>query len=78
MKSLKKLSIHENTRLKIRIGDEITALTLYTAYDDVSKGSTVAIMGGHGFLEISVNQGNAAEHFDVRSGDSIRIQPNCA
>ena len=35
--------------------------TVATSYNDVKAGDILAIIGSSGFLEISVNQGNAAE-----------------
>jgi S-adenosyl-L-methionine hydrolase (adenosine-forming) len=33
----------------------------------------VAIIGSHGYLEIALNQGNAAEEFSVTAGDEISV-----
>lgn len=43
------------------------------AYSQVESGKPVAVRGSDGFLEISVNQGNAARHFGVQRGDRVRV-----
>ncbi|MEM4505185.1 MAG: SAM-dependent chlorinase/fluorinase [Candidatus Bathyarchaeia archaeon] len=47
------------------------ALRLCRAYAEVEPGKPLAIIGSHDFLEISINQGNAAEAFKVKAGDRI-------
>jgi len=73
---LSKLHIHENTRLKAAIGNETTVLRFCSTYGNVPIGGSLAIVGSHDFLEVSVNQGNAAKLFSVRSGEPISIGLN--
>lgn len=70
---LRKVAFHDSKVVEIKLGRHKQALKLCSAYGEVSKGSALAIVGSHGFLEVSVNQGNAAERFQVRSGNSISI-----
>jgi len=53
---------------------KIAVLKLCSAYGDVSLGETLAIVGSHGFLEISVNNGSAEKRFKAKGGDSIHVQ----
>ena len=53
-----------NVRLKLK---------LCKAYDEVEVQKPLAIIGSHNFLEISINQGNAAENFQIRVGDKITL-----
>jgi S-adenosylmethionine hydrolase len=46
-------------------------LKLCKAYSDVESQEPLAVMGSHNFLEISINQGNAAKTFKIRNGDKI-------
>jgi S-adenosyl-L-methionine hydrolase (adenosine-forming) len=41
------------------------------AYADVKHNEPVALVGSHSYLEIAVNQGNAAAKFSVKAGDSV-------
>ena len=54
----------QNTKLKLR---------LCKAYGEAKPQKPLAIIGSHNFLEISVNQGSAAENFRVKSGDRVII-----
>jgi len=54
----------KNTRLKLK---------LCKAYSEVKAQQPLAIIGSHNFLEISMNQGNAAENFQTRAGDKVRL-----
>ncbi len=43
-------------------------------YAQVKNFLPIAIIGSHGFLEIALNQGNAAEKFHVKAGDKIVVR----
>jgi S-adenosylmethionine hydrolase len=43
------------------------------AYGEAKPDEPLALIGSHGFLEISVNQGSAAEKFKVNAGDKVRV-----
>jgi len=73
---LAKLPLHENVRLKAIIGNETTVLKFCSSYGSVPIGGFLAIVGSHDFLEISVNQGNAAKRFNVEGGESISVGLN--
>lgn len=71
---LEKIGIKEGEQLKVRAKDNTITLRLCTAYGDVPKGEPLSIIGGSDFLEISVNQGNAAQKFNVEIGDSVHVR----
>jgi len=54
----------KNARLKLK---------LCKAYAEVKKREPLAIIGSHNFLEIAINQGNAAKTFKTKSEDKITI-----
>lgn len=54
----------KNTKLKLK---------LCKAYAEVNARQPLAIIGSHNFLEISINQGNAAENFQTRVGDKVAL-----
>ncbi|MDP2216220.1 MAG: S-adenosyl-l-methionine hydroxide adenosyltransferase family protein [Methanolobus sp.] len=43
-------------------------------YGQVQVGDILCIIGSHGFFEIAVNQGSAAEILGLRNGDRVNIQ----
>lgn len=49
---------------------------LGSAYTDVKPGKPLILIGSAGFLEVSVNKGNARQYFKVDRGDIIIIR-NC-
>jgi len=66
---LKTMEIKEKLHVKVG-GIELTLLLCMT-YGDVEKRQPLAIIGSHNFLEISVNQGNAAKTFKARVDDKV-------
>ena len=59
-------------KLCINVGmDKISGLS--SSYDSALSGHPLAIIGSRGYLEISVNGGNAANHFMVEKGDLVRV-----
>lgn len=55
----------------VKVRNEKLTLKLCKAYGDVEKQQPLAIIGSHNFLEISVNQGNARNIFNVEAGDGV-------
>lgn len=55
----------------VKLKEAKLALKLCKAYAEVEPEKPLAIIGSHDFLEISINQGNAAEVFKVKAGDRI-------
>ncbi|ACA98274.1 MULTISPECIES: SAM hydrolase/SAM-dependent halogenase family protein [Cyanophyceae] len=49
-------------------------IPLVCTYGDVPKNHPCALVGSHGWLEISVNQGNAQHFFQVQRGAMVQYQ----
>ncbi|MDO8745517.1 MAG: SAM-dependent chlorinase/fluorinase [Candidatus Brocadiaceae bacterium] len=47
---------------------------LIKTYTDVNAGEPLALIGSAGFLEVSINQGNAQKYFKVDKGSKIIIE----
>ena len=47
-------------------------------YSAVAPGEAVAYIGSSGFLEVAVNQGNAANSFGMLVGDRIEVTWPCS
>lgn len=58
-------------RLKLRIKGKMRDISLCRTYSDVASGELLATIGGHGFLELAVNQGDAAKLTGAKVGTSI-------
>jgi len=49
-------------------------LPFHISYGFCEKGEPLALIGSHGFLEIAVNQGNAALFFNKKEDDKITLR----
>jgi len=73
------ISEHELTqnRLKGAVNVELAScklkLAFCRAYGEMKPHEPLALIGSHGFLEISINQGNAAGTFKTKAGDTITV-----
>ncbi|HHT9144808.1 MAG TPA: SAM hydrolase/SAM-dependent halogenase family protein [Candidatus Wunengus sp. YC61] len=47
---------------------------LSKTYTDVKAGEPLVLFGSAGFLEVSINQGNAQKYFRVDRGNKIRVE----
>ena len=65
--------IKEGDLLRVRLGERSFELKLCAAYGEAQLSTPLAIVGGGGFLEVSVNQGNASKFFGVDSGEKIIV-----
>jgi S-adenosylmethionine hydrolase len=63
--------------LKAMVGIELSSkrlkLRFCKAYGEVEPHEPLALIGSHGYLEISVNQGNASSKFKTKAGDKIGV-----
>jgi S-adenosylmethionine hydrolase len=60
--------------LEVRLGNVCLRLRVCKAYGEVEPQKPLAIIGSHNFLEISINQGDAAKTFNVKTGDRIELR----
>ena len=70
---LNKIEATEGGLLVVNVGEKTEVLRFCKAYGGVSVETPLAIVGSSNFLEISVNQGNAAEFFGARTGDPVQV-----
>ncbi len=47
---------------------------LNRTYGDVEEGKALLLVGSHGFLEIAIRQGSAAEAFSLQVGDQVCVE----
>ncbi|MEM2917179.1 MAG: S-adenosyl-l-methionine hydroxide adenosyltransferase family protein [Candidatus Bathyarchaeia archaeon] len=72
--TLQKMGLKEGREIKVKLGkDRLIALRFCSAYGQVAIREPLAIIGSHNFLEISVNQGNAAKQFKTKVGNSVCV-----
>jgi len=59
--------------IHVKLGKNELKLKICKAYAEVEPLKPLAIIGSHDFLEISINQGNAAETFGIKAGDKVTL-----
>jgi len=65
--------IHLEKTCSVEVGDRQLRLEIGKTYGHSKLHQPLALVGSHGYLEIAVNQGNAAETLGTKVGDRIRI-----
>jgi S-adenosylmethionine hydrolase len=66
-------SIGAESSIYVRLKTRRLWLKLCKSYAEVKKKGALAIVGSHGFIEISVNQGDAASNLGAKTGDKITL-----
>jgi len=69
--NLKAFGIPEDKNFHVQLGDKQMTLKMCSSYDEAPRNTPLFIIGGTGFLEISVNRGNASKILDVKVGASV-------
>ena len=62
-----KLSIARGRRIRV------LRVQFVKSYGHVAKGRPLVTIGGSGYLELSINMGNAAKRYGIRVGDRIKV-----
>ena len=76
-------NINEREVAQSRVKDAVSVelpscklkLKLCKAYGETEPREPLALIGSHGFLEIALNQGNAAKRFKTKAGDRVTVSP---
>jgi S-adenosyl-L-methionine hydrolase (adenosine-forming) len=63
----------QNRVFNIKLPDVLQNISICKTYAQAKPNEPLALIGSHGFLEIALNQGNAAEMFHYRAGDKIEL-----
>jgi len=64
---------HVKGAINVELAGYKLKLKLGKAYGEAEPQEPLALIGSHGFLEIALNQGNAAEKFETKPGDKIKL-----
>jgi S-adenosylmethionine hydrolase len=62
----------QKNKIRIQIGSH-TLDGIYETYENGRPNTPMALFGSRGYLEVAVNQGNAAQVLNAGKGDSIRV-----
>lgn len=61
--------------INLKLSNQELKLKVKTTYGDTKPNEPLALIGSHGFLEIAVNRGNAAEKYQAKTGMEVAITP---
>ncbi len=67
--------LKDGTVVRISVGHQNYSAPFVRTYGDVNKGRLLILFGSSGQLEISVNQGSAAQQIKVDPGASVFLKP---
>jgi hypothetical protein len=70
-KEIESMNIKDAVNVKLK--NVKLKLKLCKTYAEAGHRKPLAIIGSHNFLEISINQGNAAETFQTETGDKVTL-----
>jgi S-adenosylmethionine hydrolase len=73
-KDLNKIGVKQGVSLLIKLERKVLSLRYCSAYGEVDINELLVVIGGRGFLEIAVNQGNAARKLKAETGINVRIE----
>lgn len=74
--TLKDLEEHGFTKgmmVSLHLDSKKFDLKFCSTYGEVPRGESLILIGSDGFLEVSLNQGNAARKFNLKVGDELSI-----
>ena len=72
--TLSSLGVTGETRFKVTIGDHGYTLPYVRRFSAVKEGEPLLLVAGGGYLEVSVNQGNAAKRLGLSKGTMVRLE----
>ena len=62
--------------VNVKLSGQELKLKFCKTYGEAKPQEPLALIGSHGYLEISLNQGSAAEKFKAKPGDKIQFSEN--
>ncbi len=61
--------------INLKLSNQELKLKVKATYGDTKPNEPLALIGSHGFLEIAVNRGNAAEKYQAKTGMEVVVTP---
>lgn len=66
-------TIEPGKTIRLKIKNASHKIRFSKTYAEAKTKGPLALIGSHSFLEISINEGNAAKTFNIKAGDKILI-----
>jgi len=73
LREMVELNIEPNSMITATIGSLTGKMKFCKSYGDVGTGEPLALIGSTGFLEFSINRGNAASTHEAKEGTRVSI-----
>ena len=64
---------HVKDAVSVELPSGKLKLRFCKAYGETKPDEPLALIGSHGYVELAVNQGNAAEAFKIKVGDMVKL-----
>jgi S-adenosyl-L-methionine hydrolase (adenosine-forming) len=71
--NIKQKELADTKAINIKLPKVALKLALGKTYAEIKPLEALALIGSHGFLEIALNQGNAAQKFGLKAGDKVEV-----
>lgn len=65
--------LHLQDSVNVEVANCKLKIKFARTYAETKLGETLILVGSQGYVEIAINQGNAAEKFRVKQGDSVLL-----
>jgi S-adenosylmethionine hydrolase len=69
----KEVAAFRDALLLVQFGPQKEEMRVSSTYANAKPSEPVALIGSHNYLEIALNQGNAAAKYSVKAGDKVTI-----
>ncbi|MCW4028412.1 MAG: S-adenosyl-l-methionine hydroxide adenosyltransferase family protein [Candidatus Bathyarchaeota archaeon] len=71
--NLQPKQLPQTQTITLKIADLNLTLPFVKTYGDTEPQTAIALIGSHGFLEVALNQGSAAEKFQAKPGSRVEV-----
>jgi S-adenosyl-L-methionine hydrolase (adenosine-forming) len=71
--NISQTDLRQNRVVNVKLPGVLQKISFGKNYTQANTHEPLALIGSHGFLEIALNQGNAAEMFHTKVGDKIEV-----
>ncbi len=67
------IATFRETTVQVQLNSQVQQMKFSSTYADAKPKEPIALIGSHNYLEIALNQGDAAARFSVKAGDKITL-----
>jgi S-adenosylmethionine hydrolase len=71
--NIKERNVPKATLISMKLPQTLLKAKFVKVYEEAEPEEPIILVGSHGFIELAINQGNAAEKFHAKVGDKIVV-----